>query len=614
MRLWPLSAAAPTAGRLAILFIAFVVPLVFCVQLEDGFEMTQSLCAWVACAFLSLLAWPYDWKGAWRSHGILYAAALGFLAVSAFSYLRLRGETPFYFPVQNYLWVLSALLFLVPVGLFTEKKRVQALLVLGGVLGSLYSFLQALGMDLAGWDTHFGGRSFSTLGNPIFWAGHLLVLLPLSIQLAVSSPGKKERTFWASCAILMLASLLTTKTRGAWLGFGVETAVLLWLNRRRAGIWKSLAVGFIFFLLALLFIPPLRERALSILDTHGQDAQGRYLLWDLALDQWKEKPWLGQGPGGYGSLFHRFQSLMARESPYLPYATSIHAHEEYLELLAERGMAGFLLGGMVLWILVMKRLKACQKGAFPVEGAELALLAGLAVHSLFNFPLSIVPTACALSLLFNPSWDGVPPRPQPASSLPREFTWVVWVLLLTLCGAALRVAAQDARLHRAIDLENAQRHEEALKELAFDPSSRTFHYLDPRVLRERALALVGLGRDREAARTLESIVAAYPDDADAYAMLCMVYGRQKDWARADQNGLQAVRIAPFHEQALNNLAVSAYLQDRRREAAGYLSRLEEAEKAWGQAEKAAEIHQKVEALLAADPRRFPRIKKRRNPH
>lgn len=596
MRLVYLRAAVPTAGRLAVLFIAFAVPLAFCVRLEDGFELTQSLCAWIACSFLVLMLWPYDWKGLLRSNGALYAVFLGFLAVSAFSFLRLRREAAFYFPTQNYLWVLSSLLFLAPVGLFLEKKRMQVLLVWGGVLGSFYSFFQALGVDLGGWDTHFGGRSFSTMGNPIFWAGYLLVMLPLSIQLAVTCTRKKWRLFWILCTVLFLMSLLTTKTRGAWLGFAAETAVLVWLNRRRSGVWKSLTVGFIFFLLVLLFVPSLQERALSILDTRGQDAQGRYALWDLALDQWKQEPWLGQGPGAYGTLFHRFQALRAAKEAYLPYVTSIHAHEEYLELLAERGVAGFLLGAAVLWLLVKRRWKACRNGAFPVEGAELAILGGVAVHCLFNFPLSIVPTACVLALLFNPSWDEVLPKPGPAGSLAREFTWVPWILFLVFCGLSLKVAAQNARLHHAIDLEGAQRDTEALKELDFEPTAWPFHYLDPRVLRQRALVLFRMGRDEEAARTLVDLAAAYPDDADTYAVLCMIYGHQKDWVRADQAGLRALQIAPFHEQALNNLAVSAYLQGRRRDAAGYLSRLEEAEKAWGQGEKAAEIHQKVEAL------------------
>lgn len=574
--------------------VVFWMPLVFSIRLEDGFELPQTLVALVTAVFLILFLGKGPEQ---KQNEPIHSLYLLFLAVGALSFIRLALGSFFYFSTQNYLWLVSTFFFLVPIGSTLSKRRLIAFAVLAGVLGSLYSFAQALGMDLAGWSTHFGGRGFSTLGNPIFWAGHLLVLLPLALYLVLSSLDKRERVFWVGALALLFLSLLATQTRGAWLGALGEMAVLVLLTRRKAIVWKGLMGGIIVFLLALLAVPTLQERALSILRFHGQDAQGRYFMWDAALNLWDKKKLLGQGPGGYAVHFHQAQAELSQKDPWHPYWTAFHAHNEYLEILAERGMVGFLLGGLVVVGLAYRRLRRIDPISFSTDTAELAVIVGIAIQSLFNFPFSVVPTACLLALLFNPGWDKRQIEGERlVFGVPSNLKVLFGISMVLLCGFGMVVFTQNMRLHRAIDQIGSQQYEEALKTLDFDPTVRLFHYLDPRVLSERAVALDALGRPVEATQTLEELTAAYPNDADTHATLCMLYGKQKKWVESEAEGAKALQLSPCHERALTNLAMASYLQGHPRDAIQYLSRLEQADENWGQPQKASEIQQKISAL------------------
>lgn len=107
----------------------------------------------------------------------------------------------------------------------------------------------------------------------------------------------------------------------------------------------------------------------------------RLAHWQAALAMWTERPWLGQGPGHFAAAYDRFR-LPRWKDPLG------HAHNLYLNLLAEAGLLG--LGGYLLfygaaWALA---LRACLR---PRAGLEAALglglvgvLAALGVHSLLD--------------------------------------------------------------------------------------------------------------------------------------------------------------------------------------------------------------------------------------
>jgi O-antigen ligase len=113
----------------------------------------------------------------------------------------------------------------------------------------------------------------------------------------------------------------------------------------------------------------------------------RWALWGDTIDMIKERPLRGFGLNTFGWVLPRFQS-----SP-----TSLifmHAHNEYLELIAETGAIG---AAIVAWFLVVffgegrRRLnEARQPWQRGVHLAGLTAWVGILVFSLTDFP-TIIP-------------------------------------------------------------------------------------------------------------------------------------------------------------------------------------------------------------------------------
>jgi O-antigen ligase len=105
----------------------------------------------------------------------------------------------------------------------------------------------------------------------------------------------------------------------------------------------------------------------------------RVAHWQAAYGMFADAPWLGQGPGAYESAYGRYR--LPRWAEPLG-----HAHNTYLQELAEGGLVGLLgylafFGGLVLLAL---RAALAPRGPLQAAlGLGLAgVLAALAVHGL----------------------------------------------------------------------------------------------------------------------------------------------------------------------------------------------------------------------------------------
>jgi O-antigen ligase len=133
----------------------------------------------------------------------------------------------------------------------------------------------------------------------------------------------------------------------------------------------------------------------------------RIYNWEAALDHIRVSPLVGTGSGThqiYGRLFRR---------PEIQ-ADPIHAHCDYLELLAEYGIAGavcmilFLaahlwLGFRALSEITHKRFAPSgllQSNRFAIQVGALCAVAGLGIHSVFDFDLHVPGNALIFAFIF----------------------------------------------------------------------------------------------------------------------------------------------------------------------------------------------------------------------
>ena len=167
----------------------------------------------------------------------------------------------------------------------------------------------------------------------------------------------------AACAILLVAALFMSWSRGAWLGGICATiAAIVAIPRRR---WASLlALSLSMALLAGVWVtgalPPsldarLRNAVLELIslrDVRGVDFDAanyalveRVAHWQAALRMTEARPWLGIGLGGYETAYSEYRLANWPESLG-------HAHNFYLNMLAETGIFG-LAAYLVLCVVLL---------------------------------------------------------------------------------------------------------------------------------------------------------------------------------------------------------------------------------------------------------------------
>ncbi len=207
--------------------------------------------------------------------------------------------------------------------------------------------------------------------------------------------------FWLSFMALTAAAtglaLVMSWSRGAWLGFAAAVGTLvLFLPRKRwhGLLLVALAVAGLAISLQLNLLPAsVAERLTSwqddfqLGDVRGVDINDanyavleRLAHWQAALDMARDNLWLGVGFGNYEPSYPDYDLLN------WPYPLG-HAHNYYLNLLAEVGVIG-LITYLILWATIFwQTIHLLKLSDWRWRGVALGLLAAwtaLSVHHLLD--------------------------------------------------------------------------------------------------------------------------------------------------------------------------------------------------------------------------------------
>ena len=182
----------------------------------------------------------------------------------------------------------------------------------------------------------------------------------------------------------MLAALVASWSRGAWLGFGAAVAVMAIALPRKA-LWGLLLVGALVVvglgLFATGLVPPsIAARLTSFTEyVRFEDVRGvgindanyavieRLAHWQAALEMFRHNFWTGVGFGCYEPAYADFALIN------WPIALG-HAHNYYLNVAAETGIIG-LAAYLVLWGAVFWHTwRATRRARGLLRGVAIGLL------------------------------------------------------------------------------------------------------------------------------------------------------------------------------------------------------------------------------------------------
>lgn len=197
-----------------------------------------------------------------------------------------------------------------------------------------------------------------------------------------TAPRLRILALFAAVALLGLAgaALYLSHSRNAWLTAGIFLLFAVWVRWK----WTGLAAAFLLLAPALWFT----AGGKFVLENTRRELEkptvrSRLEFWPIALQLWKEQPWIGTGPRQFGRSWpqeeERFRELGATRSIPKPH----HPHNILLETLLEQGVFGLaaylaLLGAA--WHAARRGLAGSVESSsarFVLAGIALLFLAGL---------------------------------------------------------------------------------------------------------------------------------------------------------------------------------------------------------------------------------------------
>ncbi len=328
---------------------------------------------------------------------------------------------------ENLQWLLDV--YVIPYMIYYVVKNLtvdrtamrwslRALAVIGAYCGAYGIYTQTTGNIL------FVGEGGVT--GPIWYSQNLRIMrglldsphvfglvfslaIPMQFYLLIKARTRWSRLLYALMLAVTMGGLFFTYKRTAWVATMSSLLVIMFFFRRFRYLLLALVVVAAGIL--ILYSDQITDSAVAT-ERLGQGADtlnGRLELWNTALQEWQQAPWMGYGFGGF---FAR-TSLKAIES-------------QYLWILVDAGLLGFVpyILIFVLTLAASIRLYRARAAGLAVDPDVLATFWGSFVAYLVSLSTVIMNHElphCLFFLLAGAvagAWEAMPerqPRVQPTA-------------------------------------------------------------------------------------------------------------------------------------------------------------------------------------------------------
>lgn len=286
----------------------------------------------------------------------------------------------------------------------SENDRTTAAALIAATASAIVvGALQVTGGEGSSWYfypiTNSGAVGFFANSNHM--ATLLLVAIPFVMALLLS--GKSQRKLrgrmaatWALAAIALAVILIGIALNGSLAALLLVVPVLLatammvpagWRLRWAAG--PLAALGLVAAVVGLSANPLSSNPAGSELKVSS-----RQVIWSKTAQAMHDSFPVGTGLGSFETVFPQYENPDAVDSIYID-----HAHNDYLELTLELGIAGVLLIALFLgwWGVRVVQIWSSNLSS-PFERAATIASAAILAHSVVDYPLRTAAIAAVLAI------------------------------------------------------------------------------------------------------------------------------------------------------------------------------------------------------------------------
>ena len=382
-----------------------------------GFGATSTIASLllVAVSWLLLMAWLAERIHAGRlplfDHPLAVPVAL-LLAFTAMHWVLKFSAAPIDAELEWLRWVGYAALSAVAVSAFDTPERLRGLagsLAMAGCAIALLGVAQYLSASAKLywiWELDNGGRIFGPYVNRNHFAGLMELWCPLALGMALLPHNSLfRRWFWGAMALIMGGAVVLSGSRGGTLSIAVAIVVFTLLitaqrRGRRAVLGLVVAMILVGGLVLVLDQGEALERYKEILKPNQiiqEDAAShRLTAWRDTLTLFRQHWILGGGLESFATMFPSVRTFATDK-------IWSHAHNDFLQFMAETGLVGAALG---IWVLVAGGKAAAGNLIHNSATSTGSILAGMAsgcagimAHGWLDFNFHIPANAANFAVL-----------------------------------------------------------------------------------------------------------------------------------------------------------------------------------------------------------------------
>lgn len=461
---------------------------------------------------------------------------------------------------------------------FMNKKRVSKFLttlLISTALAALYASFEHFGyspscliitgnFDVACWVQKVNERVFGTFGQPNWLAAYLTSLVPLTWYYAAKqkAPLNKKSFIYLTLFLLMFTTLLFTKSRSGFLGFGVSFIIFWALAFYFSKNTKKLLKIFSLITISILIIgaliwSPFTKSTEPPLEGVTESGEIRRIVWNGAIELWKKYPLLGTGVETFAYSYYETRPMEHNLTSEWNYLYN-KAHNEYLNFAATTGTLGF---ASYIFLIFSILVVFCKSEKNLLNFAFLSGFISILVTNFFGFSTT---TTGLLFFLFPAFTIGLNAK---AVKLPK-IKYKNNILLVPVLLAALYLLFNTTKYWFS-DYFYAQK--DMVKAVALSPNEPLFR-LEPaknspselkavekmaprnvKLMKSIASSYSDLEEYEEENRILTNLTKLAPTDASLFYSLALSYGRLGNLPQAKKSLEKALVLKPDYELARNLL-------------------------------------------------------------
>jgi putative inorganic carbon (HCO3(-)) transporter len=206
-------------------------------------------------------------------------------------------------------------------------------------------------------------------------AGALVLLMPFAVARALAGGAWWQRAAALAAALFMVAALVYTQSRGAYLALLVALGLLVGLRWPRLGLWEGgLGLAGILLLGWRVGWPKLLQVILATDSANG--FASRLEVWPRGLLLVADMPFTGSGFGCFFAVVKAFYPLLGP-----PEGAVTHAHNLLLQVAVDLGLPG-VLAFLVILVLALVSATRAYRTARRAEERPTMMLAAACLAAL----------------------------------------------------------------------------------------------------------------------------------------------------------------------------------------------------------------------------------------